>query len=99
MIQQIAVLSLMITGLRVATWSGNMLMHPRVWCANLLDKILGKKWSRYVQKPLWDCLPCMASVWTIVFTWSIDIKLILAVCGMNVLIDVVLNKTGYGPAD
>lgn len=51
----------------------------------------GKRLSRYIQKPLWDCLPCMASVWTIFLTWSFDIRLILIVCGINILIDKFIN--------
>ncbi len=90
MIQVIVVVSLMITGVFIAFQQGNVFSFIRVWCANQLDKALGLKWSRYVQKPLWDCLPCMASVWGVAFgfvflsDWRIII-VVLAVCGLNAL--------------
>jgi len=37
------------------------------------------------------CLPCMASVWTIVLTQSFNLKSILIVCGMNAIIASVLQ--------
>lgn len=52
----------------------------------------GKVASRYIQKPLWDCLPCMASVWTIILTLSFDVQLIFVVCGINILIDKYINE-------
>jgi hypothetical protein len=42
-------------------------------------------------KPLYDCLPCMASFWTCVILWKIDIKAMLIVCGMNAIIASVLQ--------
>lgn len=51
----------------------------------------GKKWSKYCQKPIWGCLICMAGIWTIILTWSIDLELIFVVCGINVIIDKFIN--------
>lgn len=42
-------------------------------------------------KPLYDCLPCMASFWTCVILWKIDIKAMLIVCGMNAIIASLLQ--------
>lgn len=91
MIQQILTVSLICAGLHVASWEGNVFGGVRAFLATWLDRAVGKKWSRYIQKPLWDCLPCMASVWTILFTWSIDPWLILAVCGLNSIIERIIK--------
>ena len=45
----------------------------------------------FIVKPLYDCLPCMASFWTCVLLWKIDIKSILIVCGMNAIIASILQ--------
>lgn len=92
MLQLVILLSLVITGIYTAFQQGNVLGWLRIICANFLDKILGKKLSRYVQKPLWDCLPCMGSVWTIVFTWHADVFTILAVCGLLTFADKLLAE-------
>lgn len=86
-IECVVLVSLMITGIYVSFQDGNILSPVRVFVANGLDKFLGKKWSRVIQKPLWDCLACMASLWTIALTQRFDIGLILAVAGLNALID------------
>lgn len=98
MLQTIAVLSLSITGIHAAFQQGNVLGWLRIAVANWLDKVFGVKVSRYVQKPLWDCLPCMASVWTIVLTVSINVPLILGVCGLNACIERLILSYD-GPAD
>lgn len=50
------------------------------------------KWlSEIIIKPLYDCLPCMASFWTCVILWKIDIKSMLIVCGINTIIASVLQ--------
>lgn len=84
-------LALIITGIHVVFLEGNVLSFVRVWSANRLDRYIGLKWSRYVQKPLWDCLPCMASVWGMLLSWSVDVLLLLAVCGLLAIIDKFLN--------
>jgi hypothetical protein len=83
----ILTIALIITGIHVCFLQGNVLSWLRVWCACKLDRALGLKWSRYVQKPLWDCLPCMGSFWTLLITWSVDIVLMLAVCGLLAIIE------------
>lgn len=79
---------------------GNLLGSMRIWCANCFDSVFGKKLSRIIQKPLWDCLPCMASFWSFVWLFvdqpDIDflifIESIFVVCGMAVIIDCVALK-------
>lgn len=85
MIEKIIIVSLIITGLHFAFMQGNVLSPVRVWCANRLDAWIGQKWSKYVQKPLWGCMPCMASVWGLILC-GVNIPAILAVCGLNVII-------------
>lgn len=89
------VASLIITTIYTCFQQGMILGWLRIWCANLLDKYLGLKTSRYVQKPLWDCLPCMSSVWMIVLTQKFNLLNILLVCGITILIDKYLDyETG-----
>lgn len=73
---------------------GMLLGWLRVEVANYLDERLGAKRSLFVQKPLWECIICMASIWTIILTLSINIPLIFVVCGINTLIDKFINYEG-----
>jgi hypothetical protein len=88
----VILMSLIITGIHIAFAEGNALSFVRVWIANRMDAAIGSKWSKYIQKPLWDCLPCMSSVWTIVITRRFDLLLICAVCGLNVIIARVIEQ-------
>ena len=99
------ILSLTITAIYILFQEGMLLGWFRVLAENKIDKVFislakkfkeqyvisGKKWSKYIQKPIWGCLICMASVWTIILTWSVDVKLIFVVCGINVIIDKFIN--------
>lgn len=85
MVQNIIITSLIITALHFAFMQGNVLSPVRVFMANGFDILFGKKWSAIVQKPLWSCLPCMASVWGL-FLCGLDVPVICAVCGLNVII-------------
>jgi hypothetical protein len=85
MIEKIIIVSLVITGLHFAFMQGNVLSPVRVWCANRLDAWFGQKWSKYIQKPLWGCMPCMASIWGLILC-GVHLMPILAVCGLNVII-------------
>lgn len=91
MIEIPVILSLQITCIYFLFAEGQFLGWLHIWSANKLDKLVGLTASKYIQKPLWDCLPCMASIWTIVLTESLNWKLILVVCGINVLIDKLLS--------
>ncbi len=89
------IISLQITAVYVTFMDGNVLAWLRIGAANILDKIFGSRASRYIQKPLWDCLPCMSSVWTIVlawpFNWLQDWRLVLAVCGITFILDRIIE--------
>lgn len=72
-----------------------MLFGPvHIAVANFLDKKLPAKVSRKIQMPLWDCLICMSGIWTIILTKEVDVPLIMTVCGINALIDKILNYEG-----
>lgn len=86
MLQHIVALSLMITGVHLAFQQGNVLSPIRVWCANQLDKRVGQKRSRIIQKPLWDCLVCMSSIWTLLF-YGFHPLTVIAVAGLNAIIE------------
>jgi len=85
------ILSLQITAIYFIFQQGMFLGWFRILMANHIDLVYGKTASRYIQKPLWDCLICMASVWTIIFTQSFNVSLMLVVCGINAVIDKILN--------
>lgn len=90
-------LSLIITALFIAFSEGMVLFWLRRAVALLLIKICGRKWAMILQKPLWGCLPCMASFWVIVLAvpfdlqqlardWKIYLEMMLIVCGINAII-------------
>jgi hypothetical protein len=94
MIERAVILSLQITAIYMLFQEGMILGWLRIKVANALDRRFGLVSSKYIQKPVWDCLTCMAGIWTIVLTLSFNWKLILAVCGMNSLIDKLLSYEG-----
>lgn len=106
MLIQAIILSLIITAIYILFQEGMLLGWFRIGVENKVDEsciwlakkfkkenpvLTGKKWSKYIQKPLWGCLICMASIWTVVLTGAIDVKLIFIVCGINVIIDKFIN--------
>jgi hypothetical protein len=91
MLVQAIILSLQITAVYIVFQQGMLLGDVKIKAANYFDKYLGPTKSRYVQKPIWDCLMCMASVWTIILTLSFNIPLMLLVCGINTLIDKIIH--------
>jgi hypothetical protein len=86
MLEKAITISLQITAIYVLFQQGSLLGGVRIWVANFLDKHFDKIKSIYIQKPIWDCLCCMSSVWTIILTWSFDFRLLLCVCGCNCII-------------
>jgi O-antigen ligase len=65
--------------------------------ANEFDQLLGKKLSRYIQKPLWDCIACMGSFWTLIICLfnqehpGMTIRLVFIVTAINAIIDKYLD--------
>lgn len=91
MIERAFILSIEILAIYVLLQQGMILGWFRIIMANIFDLMFEKKWSRYLQKPLWDCFTCMSSVWTIILTLSFNIRLMLIVCGLNFIIEKSLN--------
>lgn len=99
---QLIEISLICTGIHVCFVEG-MILYPfrlEILLMDLYEKYpkwSAEKWLKIantlnlIQKPLYDCLPCMASFWTCVILWKIDIKSILIVCGMNAIIASILQ--------
>lgn len=92
MIEHAIILSLEITALYILFQQGMLLGWFRIIMASLFDGVFGLQWSRYLQKPIWDCLACMASIWTIILTLDFDLKLIMIVCGINTIISKFLDE-------
>lgn len=91
MIERAIILSLQITAIYILFQQGMLLGWFRIAVATRFDKWFGFVVSRDVQKFLWDCLPCMSAFWTIQLTHSIDLSLIFIVCGINVIIDKIIE--------
>lgn len=101
MIVQAIILSLQITAIYTLFQQGMLLGKVRIGFANIIDKAFGLRASRVIQKPLFDCLICMSGIWTVLLTLqvdqpfiTIDLPLILTVCGINVLIDKIISYEG-----
>lgn len=86
-------ISLIILGIHAAMQDGMILERPRVSIQNAMDKIFGVVWSEWLQKPLFSCVTCMSSVWSIVLSpyfgmsWYDVPVVILTVAGLNFVID------------
>jgi len=106
MIIHALILSFQITAIYILFQDGMLLAWLREWAETPIDEsfiwlakkakkpnplLTGKAWSKHWQKPVWGCVICMASVWTIIITWSFNIPLIFLVCGINVIIDKFIN--------
>jgi hypothetical protein len=86
MLEKAITISLQITAIFVLFQQGSLFGFVRIKGAQLLAKYFDNVKSIYIQKPIWECLCCMSSFWTIVLTWSFDIRLLLCVCGCNCII-------------
>lgn len=94
-------ISLIILGIYVTTWPGMIFNKPAELIQKLIDLTIRKLFGLEVMvahrttlticKPLFGCLICMSSVWTIVI-WLIDdhsfmlIPMMLVVAGLNTII-------------
>jgi hypothetical protein len=103
-LEQACILSMKITGIYMACREGMIFGNLKARLATFFDWIFGLKMSKIVQKPLWDCLICMSSFWTIIMYarvtdysgfYSIDlidlVEMILVVCGINAIIDKLIE--------
>lgn len=88
----LALNSLACLGIHCLTSEGMVLNKPAEWIHNKLDGVFD--FSDFICKPLFDCMPCMASIWGIIgwFYFQPDIHLIpylLILCGVNTLVSKV----------
>lgn len=98
MIEAALILSLKITAIYVLFEPGGIFGWFRIWVANWIDRHFKKVIGIYIQKPIWDCPFCMASFWTIVLTQSVNLGLMLTVCGIMYLLDktIISYETNVG---
>jgi hypothetical protein len=88
MIEQIIVISLMITAIHVSMMNDMVFEKLKDKLSLLLDKMR----LSWLKKPLYECNICMGGIWTLVIyplTWGLSWKIIpvmLGVIGANVLI-------------
>lgn len=94
MIQQIIIISLIITAIHATTWEGMLFHRPALILGDLLDKLH----LSVLRKPLFECLICMGGVYTLAIypmlyalSWQI-VPVMLGVIGMNTLISTQLCK-------
>lgn len=89
-------ISLIITAIHICCKDGMIFSEIRIFMQNQLDK-LGKA-SYVIQKPLFSCIICMASVWGVLGCLYFGVPLkqwietILTICGINVIITFFLPK-------
>ena len=88
MLEQIIIISLIITAVHVCTWEGMLLHRPALVIGDLLDRLH----LSVLRKPLWECVICMGGVYTLGIypllyglSWQI-VPVMLGVIGMNTLI-------------
>lgn len=73
-------------------------IHVLFWDGMILRFFRENRLPRFIQKPLYDCLICMTSIWGFVFwlaEWNASVNLIfmwLTVGGINVLISGVVGR-------
>jgi hypothetical protein len=92
------IFSLMQTGIFIATQPGMLLGKPIGMFDQWLSMKLRQPVYEIVRKPLYACLQCMASFWTIVFYCIAQphefiylIPLIFCICGLNTLMRGIIN--------
>lgn len=91
MLQQALTISFCTIAIYVSCFEGHIFGKLKAAIATEMDYVFGKAVSKYVQKPIWSCLPCMGSIWTMVISWSFSAKLILCVVGMNCILCRFIN--------
>lgn len=89
MLSTVLTISLITIGIHASTWDGMILEPIRIW----LDSKLSNKYGKYIKKPLYECLICMSSVYTIIYSVltygcisANTLVLIITVAGLNTLL-------------
>jgi len=104
MIEQIIIISLIITAIHVSMFDGMIFGAFRQRLDALFDKPFMRKVS-WLKKPLYDCNVCMGGIWTLALYpplfgihWHI-IPVMLGVIGANVIAAAILKYIYYGSND
>ncbi len=110
MINLIIVISLVCVGIHVCLWDGMIFGFVATSYDRVATLIIrkGRKYPLlffvgklliFLRNPLFGCLSCMGSLWTIImwFTLSIPISIkillvMLAVCGLNTIIKAIIKN-------
>lgn len=91
-LHHIIIASLVCTGIRVCMMEGNILFPIR----QLLDALLNNRYGVWIGSPLYQCLPCMASIHGSWIYFAICTELnfflfIFALCALNYVIDIHID--------
>ena len=85
------IISLMIIGIHATTWQKMIFYHPAKW--------LKSKLPVWLHKPLFSCVICMSSVWSLLFMcifgfpkWHFMPFVILIVAGINTIITSIIAQ-------
>lgn len=97
MILHFIITVLVIYGIKASTRQGMILFPVYVLVVRALDRLMGERLD-YITKPLFDCTPCMASVYGSLSYWLYSpdpsvmgwLVWVFALCGFNYLINKVI---------
>ena len=100
MILQFTITALVIYGVKASTSTGMILEFIPIWTIKLLTKFLNDRYVHYLLKPLFDCTPCMASIYGTISYWcyypgpSVDgwVVWVFALSGFNYILNKVINR-------
>lgn len=100
--------SLIITAIYATTWRGMIFSRSAQWIQERIalwmlsigyDSKKAQDTARYLVKPLFGCLICMSSFWTIILypylVPKLDVNIVylmLTVCGINVIISGIISS-------
>jgi hypothetical protein len=91
-------ISLCIVAIYECTQEGMIFHRARAFAATRMDRLFGCDRSEWLQMPLWGCMICMSSFWTLVFSpvfgvaWSDIPVTMLMVCGMNTFFNRIIKS-------
>lgn len=101
MIEQIIIISLIITAVHVSMQDGMIFGGLRRRLDDMFDKPQMRR-VQWMKKPMYDCIVCMGGVWTLIIhpllfglSWRV-IPTMLAVIGANVIMAAIIKYLYYG---
>ena len=96
-IYDVLLISSICFGVHTCTRDDMIFGNARAKFQTFLDKKFGVGISTAICAPLFECVYCQSSFWSIILFWLFGINfihlplLILAVCGINTILSVVLK--------